>query len=97
MGLKVHFSSFSCPYCGKEWDRGGHKEGFVKAAATRHVHGCYEVWLYAHYKLFAAGWRAGQQVYITEQEAKKYPRFRKAVLSLVRRRKREGYNPAEQR
>jgi len=44
--LTIYADSFECPYCGREWQRGGHKEGFVKSAATRHVFGCWELALF---------------------------------------------------
>lgn len=43
--LLVSTHYFVCPYCGKHWECGGHKEGFSKAGAMRHVFGCWEVLL----------------------------------------------------
>lgn len=37
---------FVCPYCGLSWPRGGHAEGFRKANAASHVHGCWEILVY---------------------------------------------------
>lgn len=45
-GLVITPDVFACPYCRKRWERGGKKEGFVKAAAHSHVHTCFEVSLY---------------------------------------------------
>lgn len=44
--LVIALTQFMCPYCEKCWYRGGHKEGFVKSSAMRHVYGCWEVALY---------------------------------------------------
>ena len=95
--LGISLFNFSCPYCGKRWDRGGHKEGFVKAAANRHVHGCWEVWLYCTYQRFNGGWKEGAYEFLTESEAKKWPRLYKGVKALVRKRKRDGYAPRSER
>jgi hypothetical protein len=44
--LQISGSVFWCPYCRKEWSRGGHKEGFVKSGASNHVALCYEIVLF---------------------------------------------------
>jgi hypothetical protein len=44
--LQIGVSVFWCPYCRKEWRRGGHKEGFVKSGASNHVALCYEIVLF---------------------------------------------------
>ena len=46
LGLIVSSSRFLCPYCHKAWERGGHKEGFVKSGASNHVFTCYELLLW---------------------------------------------------
>lgn len=45
-GLRVWWLEFACPFCGKTWARGGHKEGFVKSAANNHVAACWEIVLF---------------------------------------------------
>jgi hypothetical protein len=44
--LQISALTFWCPYCRKHWDRGGHKEGFVKSGASNHVALCYEIVLF---------------------------------------------------
>ncbi len=50
--LGLHASFFRCPYCGNQWQRGGKREGFLKAGASRHVRACRE------FLLFRAGYLA---------------------------------------
>ena len=44
--LRIWPTWFACPYCKHTWMRGGHKEGFVKSAATNHVAACREIVLF---------------------------------------------------
>jgi hypothetical protein len=84
--LRIGYAHFWCPYCKKLWERGGHKEGFVKVAATRHVYTCYEA------KLYLAGYtsiprpspRANELVPLAEA-----PRDWLRKLGAVRKRARE--------
>lgn len=86
--LEVHHGIFRCPYCGRTWDRGGHKEGFVKAAANNHVAMCYEilVWL-AGYTLL---WSNAKPIDTADQY---YKRDRRRILATIAKRKREGWMP----
>lgn len=91
-GLRIGRLYFSCPYCGRDWLRGGHKEGFVKSAATNHVAGCKEI------VLFQAGYVMGPVwgTVIPVQEAASlphWPRWRRAILALIARRKRMRLTP----
>jgi len=44
--LVLRSGYFECPHCLRTWERGGHKEEFVKVAARTHVLGCWKVGLY---------------------------------------------------
>lgn len=84
--LQVGSGSFWCPYCERSWDRGGHKEGFVKVAARRHVFGCYEI------ALFQAGYVRGD--YTDDGEIAEpfdpkneyHARYARMVKNAIRRR-----------
>jgi hypothetical protein len=87
--LRIEPDVFYCPYCQKTWDRGGHKEGFVKASALRHVHGCWEVFLYKEGYL-NGGWEKGKiKLYDVSEAGQFHPSFLRNVKSTVRRRARE--------
>jgi hypothetical protein len=88
--LKVWWTQFQCPYCNHTWERGGHKEGFVKSAANNHVAGCWEL------LLFDAGWTFGawlQKGQTVVPLAKATPAHRRALMALHQRRKRSGNYP----
>lgn len=92
--LLVSRSWFRCPYCDHVWDRGGRKEGFVKARAQSHVYGCWEVCL------FLLGYTIGD--YVRNRGltlggrqkavpiADSHPRIVRSTSALMRRRKRAG-------
>lgn len=91
--LGIFAGYFYCPYCQKLWWRGGHKEGFVKAAATRHVSGCWTVLVYVRHAIIPMGWEHGRQKFMSEYQAAKYPHILKSIKALVRKRKKDGYDP----
>lgn len=84
--LVVSYGIFRCPYCGRSWNRGGHKEGFVKAAAMNHVAMCHEILL----------WHAG---YVMTRWEKVRPidtadsRTRRRVMAAIAKRRRDGWMP----
>lgn len=84
--LVVGHGYFRCPYCSAMWDRGGCKEGFVKVAARRHVHGCHEI------ALFNAGYVIGDYTdagHIAEPFNPKdeyHARFARSVKATIKRR-----------
>lgn len=51
--LIIGHHEFRCPYCGRSFERGGRKEGFVKSGANNHVYACWES------KLYLAGYIVG--------------------------------------
>lgn len=95
-GLAIGPSTFRCQYCGKTWDRGGHKEGFVKASASRHVYNCWQVGLFL--RGYVVGqWRSGGDTAMTIDEAKKreasgeiHKGYVRLYQQAVARRRREG-------
>lgn len=95
-GLAVGFSVFRCPFCGKTWDRGGHKEGFVKASALRHVYNCWQVGLFL--RGYVVGqWRRGGETVMTIAEAKEreargvlHKGYVRLYQQAAARRRREG-------
>jgi hypothetical protein len=95
-GLAVSSSAFRCQYCGKTWERGGHKEGFVKASASRHAYNCWQVGLFLRGYVVSA-WQRGGETVMTIAEAKE--RESRGVLhkgnvrlyqQAAARRRREG-------
>lgn len=95
-GLAIGRTTFWCPYCEKTWERGGHKEGFVKASASRHVYNCWQVGLFL--RGYVVGqWRRGGDTAMTIVEAEKREKsgkLHKGFVALYRRavvrRRREG-------
>jgi len=88
--LLVGPSVFHCPYCGHQWQRGGHKEGFVKAGAFRHVSGCRQVLLFE--KGYVQGqWVDGAQLAIAV--AKAHPKQVLSAKTTKRARARSGLLP----
>ena len=89
---EVHFF---CPYCKKSWERGGHKEGFVKSAAKRHVYACWEIVLFnAGYVALNRGFSDGrppvlEAVPVLLAEA----RHVLALRAMIRQRRKQGLNP----
>lgn len=85
--LKICPTFFYCPLCQKQWDRGGHKEGFVKASAHRHVHVCWEI------ELFKRGYTIGPDTVESGEEAipiaRSHPRMVRAIKANIRRRRRD--------
>lgn len=66
--LRAFIDVFQCPYCGMQWERGGKKEGFVKAGAFRHVAGCRNVLLFE--RGYVPGmWVEGRQLAVPLAEA----------------------------
>lgn len=83
---------FRCSLCGKKWERGGHKEGFVKSAARTHVGGCRDI------VLWNAGWVGTECISdlkrIEDVQGEEWlPRWRRNTLALIRNRKKEGLTP----
>jgi hypothetical protein len=96
--VTIYQDCFQCPYCDKEWRRGGKKEGFVKSAANNHVFHCYELRLIA--KGFLAGnYIRGRRTALPFEEALKSPRgkivIRSAKGALNRAIKTGRYWPGE--
>lgn len=94
--VKVWWGQFECPYCHKTWQRGGHKEGFVKAAAFQHVAACWEIVLFdAGYALHQ--WLQTGRTVVPIADAPSvmswWPRDRRSILAAKRRRAREGLTP----
>jgi len=91
--LNIRGWHFICPYCSFAWERGGHKEGFVKAAAARHVYTCYTI------VLFQAGFVEGNYTdngSIAEPfDAKSdyHARIARSVKSSLARRVKAGFQP----
>lgn len=85
--LTIRNAYFACPYCGKKWDRGGRKEGFVKSGASNHVWGCYTI------VLADLGLAPTSQYGGLHPLADAYPRHRRSVTRLRRSREREGLSP----
>lgn len=95
-GLCISPRAFWCSYCGKEWERGGHKEGFVKASASRHVYNCWQVGLFLR-GYVVDGWTRGGDTVITIQDAKEreargvlHKGFVRLYQQAAARRRREG-------
>ncbi len=88
-GLRVLHLSFYCPYCMRSWARGGKAEGFRKAAATRHVHSCFEYALWKDHGLYYYGWRDGQNYSMTESELRQIPHAWKSTKAMLRRKHKE--------
>jgi hypothetical protein len=93
-GLGVGSSWFRCRHCGKTWERGGHKEGFVKASASRHAFGCWEVGLFLRGYLLGE-YRPGGETAIPIRTARnKYPdgtkRAIRGLQAQIRQRRKAG-------
>jgi hypothetical protein len=82
--------TFQCPFCGANWERGGHKEGFVKASAFRHVAGCRAVVLLDKGYL-ADLWTSQGQIAVPVADA--HPKLVKAVKLIKRARTKAGLVP----
>jgi hypothetical protein len=82
--------AFVCQYCGTQWARGGSKEGFVKAGASRHVTGCQKV-LLLEKGYVADKWIAEGQTAVPIADAQ--PKVVQAVKLLKRSRARSGLAP----
>lgn len=85
-GLVINAGEFRCPYCDKRWERGGHKEGFVKAAASSHVITCFEVDLFkrglmVHPNGSMVNW--AYAVTPLDRDDPRYPRLRRNFLKRV--------------
>lgn len=95
-GLRHSGSSFWCPYCERTWERGGHKEGFVKASASRHVYGCWAVGLYLRGYMIGNYTRRGDQALPLDKakqqirDGRIHPRYLRAVKAAVAQRRRDG-------
>lgn len=89
--LRIFIPVFSCPYCGRQWNRGGQKEGFVKAGATLHVESCYEILL----------WQAGYleiygkalKITIIDSTDEMFRRRKRNITAMIARRRKEGWQP----
>lgn len=90
--LQISASIFRCPYCGQSWDRGGHKEGFVKSAASNHVVGCREIVLFYRGYVQGPEWGTVQLIKDAEKLAH-WPRWRRQIKALINRRTRAGLTP----
>jgi len=82
---------FVCPYCGAGWLRGGHKEGFVKAGAFRHVSGCRAVVMF-DMGFVPDRWADGNQLAVPATTA--HPNVVKGIKRIKRARSRAGLFPA---
>lgn len=93
--LRVGQSRFWCPYCGTTWERGGHKEGFVKSGANNHVYACWEVVLFLRgfVAVGQTGGYSGSGKLVAVPLAEAEPRHVRAVRSLLASRRRAGLNP----
>lgn len=92
-GLGISPAHFICPYCRHAWLRGGHKEGFVKAAANNHVAGCREIVLFEAGYVMGPRW--GTVIPISEAEAlPHWTRWRRGIKALIASRRRAGLVPA---
>lgn len=90
--LQVGASIFRCPYCGNVWDRGGHKEGFVKSAANNHVVGCREIVLFYRGYVQGPEWGTVQPIADVKKLAH-WPRWRRQIKALIRQRTLAGRTP----
>jgi hypothetical protein len=95
--LHVGSSTFWCPYCERTWERGGHKEGFVKAGAQRHVHSCWEILLFQRgYTIGEYRSRGGQMATPLAKLDGSEPWHKSWIRSIkasIARRRREGFVP----
>jgi hypothetical protein len=86
--LRIGPSLFWCPFCSENWRRGGHKEGFVKSAASNHVAACFDIALWnAGYVPDA--WLQTRGLTVKPRD-EAHPRVRRAILALIRSRKKKG-------
>ncbi len=88
--LLVYALHFECPLCGKDWERGGGKEGFVKSAAQSHVCGCRSI---ALWNLGYVGCSVGvklEKIEDVQDQDDWLPRWRRNTLALIRSRKKAG-------
>lgn len=81
---------FVCPYCSAGWPRGGHKEGFVKAGAFRHVSGCRAVVMF-DMGFVPDRWVDGKQLAVPVTAA--HPKITKSIKRIKRARSRDGLSP----
>lgn len=90
--LQRSTTQFWCPYCYQSWLRGGHKEGFVKSAATNHVALCFEICVFEKgYMLYGHG-RAMTFARYRKLPAMAQRRFAR-IKAAIRARKRQGLTP----
>lgn len=96
-GVRVSTFEFRCPYCDRRFERGGHKEGFVKSGASNHVFTCWTVGLFLRgYMLGHAPIRGGQRAIRVETIEKKtrageiHPNYLRAIKAAVAKRRRDG-------
>jgi hypothetical protein len=92
LGLQQGITYFWCPYCGAEWLRGGHKEGFVKSAASNHVGACKEIVLFQLGYVMGPRWGTVIPLKDAEQLSH-WKRWRRQILGLIASRKRAGRTP----
>lgn len=95
LGLQRSTHHFWCPYCQRTWERGGHKEGFVKSSATNHVALCWEILLYVN-GFAIGGWGDYGRLAVTLEEIRKQPyakRWERALKAGMRSRTKLGCTP----
>lgn len=91
--IQVSDHWFQCPYCGLAWERGGKREGFVKAGAMRHVFGCWTV------LLLNAGYTTGKATvggYRAEPVSESHPKIVQSVKAIAKARQKAGLTPTRQ-
>lgn len=88
--LKVTPIHFVCPYCGGWWLRGGHKEGFVKAGAFRHVSSCRAVVMF-DMGFVPDRWVDGKQLAVPVATANE--NMVKSIQRIKRARTKAGLSP----
>lgn len=96
LGLYRGVSHFRCPHCDKTWERGGHKEGFVKAAASTHVFQCWEILLFqaGYYRGdYMKGGELAEPISKLDGSQPWHRRWRRGIVASIARRRRAGYLP----
>jgi hypothetical protein len=92
-GLIVGALEFRCPWCGRAWERGGHREGFVKSGANNHVYTCWEILLWQ--RGYAPGeWAMkGQKAVAIQRLGADRARYERSYRANLAKRRREGNVP----